>query len=46
MNVVYEMMAWELVKARRAEIERAAERASLERTVRPRKRRAAQHSER
>ena len=36
---MYGLLAWDLVKARRAEIDRAAERARFERTARPAKRR-------
>jgi hypothetical protein len=39
MSVMYGLLAWDLVKARREEIARTAERAHLERTARPRKRR-------
>ena len=39
MSVMYGLLAWDLVKARRAEIDRAAERARFERTARPAKRR-------
>ncbi len=46
MGIMYGLMAWDLVKAQREELARTAERARLERTARPTKRRDAAPTER